>query len=137
MIDINTLVIGQSCPCGFGVLADVDLAHDYFVCLDPQKRYTGHHPMPASGPGFYTNLTNVSVTPPRVSLRQARRRAGFGSPPPLNSAVCGGYSIGDWPVAKPAVDRAKFPHDCPKCRDACYVGFTDLEHASTGTARCP
>jgi hypothetical protein len=110
-IDINTLGVGQPCPCNVGWISHVDTKLDAFSCSMSAGHYVAHASLPGGG---YTNLTNVVVTPAR--------------PIRVRVTPCTASTV----PASP-----KYPHVCPTCRGAVYVGFTAIEHAATGGARCP
>lgn len=146
MISLATLHIGDPCPCGDGRLVLVDPKRDTFRCYKittngtgrhPYSVHTDHFPMPTSGPGAYTNMTNVAVTPPRGANATATVGPGgwhsikvtWTDPAAANPAAPR--------PAPPAIDRARYPHICPTCRGAVYRGFSVIEHAATGGARCP
>lgn len=133
MIDIKFLGSGDPCPCGNGEIRAVDVGLDYFVCRNPTTRaYTAHDPMPGGG---YTNLTNVSVTPPRVTYLPVTGTVVYNLTPGYRSPS--EMDMESSSYVPPRIDFRKYPHRCRTCGGACYIGYTALEHAATGTARCP
>lgn len=112
-IDITTLAPMQPCPCSPGRTI-YQVISNAFRCTNFATGMIWHTSL---GPGGgYTNLTNVSVTPPRSRVLDYLARC---------------------PPKPPVPTSPKYPHVCPTCRGAVYVGFTAIEHAATGSARCP
>jgi hypothetical protein len=112
VIDIKTLSVGDACPCATGMrIWFLDINGDQFCCTNAIGNIgIKHAPIPGGG---YTNLTNVAVAPKPVRIRMT-----YSSPPVASISP-------------------KYPHVCPTCRGAVYIGFSAIEHATTGNARCP